>query len=297
MGIWGAQGPIVKQANRRKVRTSRRHFSAWTSGQESRLEATLDTMPDPSGSDPEKQSNTTIKLWVHLLSVFVVVSYLQPLQLSENFAVIQGVFDLLSGMLKGFIFVVPSEVWSLIHAVSGMMFGGSILCTAVVEWIWPDELRQMTCNRATSQGGAVSETTIDDLSLQLLLNKMATKTLFPMEGKLVLPGVTGSMISGIAQSFYNYGSLRLAPRHVKSSLHLIFLFGLWWAWTDRKTQNDIILLSSTSPSSKSQNSSQNGEETPIQEEMMEIWKRRRLYNAISCVFVFALYAIMILKPG
>jgi hypothetical protein len=233
-------------------------------------------------------SNKFLKLSMHLLSVFLVVSYLQPLQFSENLAFLHVVLDPLSCALRKFVAFLPPQVWSLIHAVSGMIFGGSILCTAMVEWMWPDELQQMLNDRSNQEVTSDTATNIDDLSLQLLLNKMATKTLFPMEGKLVLPAVTGSMISGIAQSFCNYGSLRFAPLHVKSSLHLMFLFGLWWALTDRKSQDDIIRLSSMHVDSSS---------TKVTQEVSNIWKRRRFFNFISCLFVLALYGIMVLKPG
>ena len=138
-----------------------------------------------------------------------------------------------------------------------------------------------------------SESDNDD-NLTLRINSMATQTLFPMEGRLVLPGVTGSMLSGMAQSFYNYGSLRTAPLHVKSSLHLIFLFGIWWAVTDRQSQTDMLKLSIMREENDNDNSDSS---TTIQEEMMRVWKRRRLYNTVSCLFVAVLYGMMVLKPG
>jgi hypothetical protein len=103
------------------------------------------------------------------------------------------------------------------------------------------------------------------------------------------------MISGIAQSFYNYGSLSLAPRHVKSSLHVLFLFGLFWAYTDRKSQQDLLDLAETS-NSWSAGDGQVSKDM-VEKEMVSIWKRRRIVNVISCLFVVALYAIMVIKPG
>jgi hypothetical protein len=250
------------------------------------LQATLS--PLSSDSTSINQDNTTkstskkfLKLWMHLLSVFLVISFLQPVQIPENLAFFHALLDPISLALRSFLAFLPADVWSLIHAVSGMVFGGSILCTALVEWMWPIEQQQILKDRINQKDNSNN---IDDLSLQLLLNKMATKTLFPMEGRLVLPGVSGSMISGVAQAFHNYGSLRLSPRHVKSSLHLMFLFGLWWVLTDRKSQDDIIRLSSM-----------NGELT--QKEVLKIWKQRRVFNVISCLLVLALYSIMVLKPG
>jgi hypothetical protein len=257
-----------------------------------------------SGDNKNVDSATTtkaskaVKIWVHLLSVFVVLSYFPPLTgLMETVSstpsssiLIQGVVNglgMLTTALTNFISMLPTQVWSLIHALSGMVFGGSILCTTFVEWIWPDELQQMIQDKKFNDESAAS---VDDLSLQLLVNKMATKTLFPMEGRLVLPGVTGSMVSGIAQSFGNYGSLRLAPRHVKSSLHVLFLFGLWWAWTDRKSQDDLLKLSYAT-------SGNDIDKAAVQEEIVSIWKRRRVVNVISCLFIVALYGIMIIKPG
>jgi hypothetical protein len=257
-------------------------------GSTSKISLSALSAPTPSAEgapfEKPKKASKAIKIWVHLLSVFVIVSYLQPLNLPEGLSIVQTVFlEPLFALLSNFIALVPAEVWSLIHAISGMVFGGSILCTTFVEWMWPDELEKML------KDSNVTTTTqsMDDLSLQILINKMATQTLFPMEGKLVLPGVTGSMISGIAQSFYNYGSLRLAPRHVKSSLHLMFLFGLWWAFTDRKSQEDLLKLSTCA---------QKDSGPSTREEMVQIWKRRRLFNSISCIFVVALYGMMVIKP-
>jgi hypothetical protein len=253
---------------------------------------------DDNNSKGKKSTSKAIKIWVHLLSVFVIFSYLQPLNVpdaatpSSITTAVLGVLSTVSTMVTSLITLLPVNVWSLIHALSGMVFGGSILCTTAVEWMWPDELHQMVSERADQQ---TSSPSIDDLSLQLLVNKMATKTLFPMEGKLVLPGVTGSMISGIAQSFYNYGSLRLAPRHVKSSLHLLFLFGLFWAYSDRKSQQDLLDLAESS-NSWTTGDGQSTKEV-VEQEMVSVWKRRRIVNLISCLFVLALYTTMVVKPG
>ncbi|KAG7367672.1 hypothetical protein IV203_030343 [Nitzschia inconspicua] len=245
-------------------------------------------------------SSTFIKVWVHILSAFVITTYLHPLKLPQSFVALQPIHDMLIRPVMNFFALVPTKLWSFLHAISGMILGGSILCTALVEWIWPDQLETLIKDQATNGNMYNRRNDWDDISVQQIVNQMATKTLFPMEGMLVLPGVTGSMISGIAQSFVNYGSLRLAPIHVKSSLHLMFLFGLWWVWTDRKSQKDILELTSTSVSptveEKEVKQKRNSTST-IQSEMLAVWKRRRFYNAVSCLFVLALYAIMVLKPG
>ena len=102
-----------------------------------------------------------------------------------------------------------------------------------------------------------------------------------IEQWMVLPALTGSIVSGITQAALRYGSLRLAPRHVKSSLHILLLFGLWWGVTDRKTQRRAQEVKAMEP------------EGPLP----GVLRQRRISNVVSCAFLVALYATMVLKPG
>ena len=149
-----------------------------------------------------------------------------------------------------FLLAIPLKAWNLIHALSAMVFAGGIVTTTLLEWTLPSLVSQ------------------EDEQTRLL------KWLWQVESVLVLPAVCTSLLSGVAQSFHSYNSLRYAPRHVKSALHMMFLFGIWWAWADRRSQAVL--------------------ETEVD---LDTLHRRRIYNLVSCAFLVAIYGIMILKPG
>ena len=149
-----------------------------------------------------------------------------------------------------FLLSVPLKAWNLIHALSAMAFAGGVVTTTLLEW------------------------TLPNLKVQEQEQNSLLKWLWQVESLLVLPAVCTSLISGVAQSFHSYRSLRYAPRHVKSALHLMFLFGLWWIWADRGSQATL--------------------EAEVD---LRTLHRRRIYNVVSCAFLVALYSIMILKPG
>jgi len=146
----------------------------------------------------------------------------------------------------GFLADVDVRTWALVHAVSGMLFAGGILTTAFVEWL------------VISKG---SEPVKD------FWFTTATKA----EAAVVLPGLTGSMISGVAQSWILYRCpLQYAPLHVKLPVHILLLFGVWWLVTDLATRDAA------------------GDESK---------QMKRLgSNAVSCLLVLALYFVMVLKP-
>jgi hypothetical protein len=145
-------------------------------------------------------------------------------------------------------------VWALVHGLSAMAFAGGVLTTTILEWTLPN----------MGQNRDISSTLLD--------------WLWNIESKMVLPGVTGSMISGVVQAHQTYGTLRHAPIHVKSALHLMLLFGIWWAWTDRRSQADVRAAGGSFDATK-------------------VGTCRRLYNVVSCGFLVSIYGVMILKPG
>lgn len=151
---------------------------------------------------------------------------------------------------------IPFQLLSLLHSTSGMLFAGSIITTTLLEWIVV-----ASCDQAVT----------------IFWFEQAPR----IEKAVVLPALTGSIVSGVAQAVSSYGSLRLAPRHIKSSLHLLFLFGLWWGVTDRKTQEKAQIAAAETW----------GEQLPL------VLRQRRFSNVVSCLFLIALYAIMVLKPG
>jgi hypothetical protein len=76
---------------------------------------------------------------------------------------------------------------------------------------------------------------------------------------------------------------------------VLFLFGLFWAYTDQQSQQDLHDLAETR-NSWSAGDGQVSKDM-VQKEMVSIWKHHRIVNVISCLFVAALYAIMVIKPG
>jgi hypothetical protein len=155
-----------------------------------------------------------------------------------------------------FIPVISLRALNFVHAMSGMIFSGGIVTTTVLEW--------MVVNKKKRD-----------------LNVFWFATVPRIEKLLVLPALTGSIVSGVAQSFTSYGSLRFAPQHIKSALHLLLAFGLWWAFTDGKTQQKAIEASQSADLA----------------EIPPVFLQRRISNGVSCIFVFLLYGIMVLKPG
>lgn len=197
--------------------------------------------PTPALLRQSKSERRVLLIWLHAVSIFVVVNYMRPT------------------LHPGFLLMIPRNVWSLIHALSAMVFAGGIVTTTLLEWNLPYIGNKMEEQRQqNNKSGAV------------LLN-----WLWQVESRLVLPAVTMSLISGVAQSFHYYATLRFAPKHVKSSLHVMLLFGIWWAWTDRRSQ------------------------ASLRERGFDDSKviQRRLSNIVSCAFLVVLYSIMILKPG
>ena len=141
-------------------------------------------------------------------------------------------------------------IWNLIRGLSAMLFAGSIFTTTILEWN--------------------------------VKNLLLFPQLLNVETSMVLPALTGALISGVAQAFHSYGSLKFAPRHVKSALHILFVFGIWWGITDRRSQAQV------------EKAIARNEDNDVS--IVSILKRRRWSNIVSCVFLVLLYADMILKP-
>jgi hypothetical protein len=152
-----------------------------------------------------------------------------------------------TSLWPGILTVVDLRTWALMHAVSGVFFAGGIFTTAYIEW-----LVTKTFSKPVQDFwyGAASS----------------------VEWALVLSGLTGSLISGVAQSWIMYQRpIMYAPIHVKLPIHILVAFGLWWLATD-VTQRDAA-----------------GDKA--------MQRRRLLSNAISCLLTLAIFGIMVLKPG
>ncbi len=151
---------------------------------------------------------------------------------------------------------VPFTTLNFVHAVSGMLFAGCIITTTVLEWM-------------VVESGSVP-------TQRLWFDKVPI-----VEEWIVLPALTGSIVSGIGNACIRYGSFQMAPFHVQSTLFLLLAFGLWWGFTDRTTQARAQFALENSL----------GEKRPT------IFQLRRISNVVSCLFLLALYGMMIFKPG
>lgn len=160
---------------------------------------------------------------------------------------------------------VPRRAWILIHAFSGMIFSGGIIISSLVEWL-------VVQSRVPS------------------VVSFWFETVSGIDRAVVLPALSGSIVSGVAQSAIDYGvNLRFAPRHVKSTIHTLSLFAIWWAATDLTTQK---ATRRSVPSWYEENKNEvKAANVPA------LLQFRRQSNVVSCIFVAVLYILMALKPG
>ena len=155
--------------------------------------------------------------------------------------------------------------WLGIHELSGLFFGGGILLTSCIE--------------------ALVISSRDKPALTSWFSRVPT-----FQAALVLPGLSGAMISGLALCADRYGGLSLAPMHIKMTLHTLVLFAVWWAATDITTQRrSIEALEKWDP--------QEEEDDSNTSQFPSIVSGRNLSNLVSCLFVVSLYCFMIIKPG
>ena len=149
--------------------------------------------------------------------------------------------------------------WNFVHAVSSTVFSGTILVTTLLEWL-----------------------VVRSASPAVL--KFWFLTIPGVDLVVVLPALTGAVVSGVAQAVQEYGKVAEAPKYVKAVLHTMATFGLWWAATDRPTQLkarqaiQVWLETASGP-------------------VPSILQWRRASNLVSCGFVMVLYILMVLKPG
>jgi hypothetical protein len=131
-----------------------------------------------------------------------------------------------------------------------MQFAGTILTTTVLEWIV-----------VTSGSADVKQFWFEE-------------TVDRAETLLVLPGLTGLIVSGVPQSWLTYErNLQQAPLHVQLPLQLLAAFGLWWLLTDLRLRGTHAAV----------------------DDKVQI--KRRWSNIVSCLFLIMIYGIMVLKPG
>lgn len=159
---------------------------------------------------------------------------------------------------------VPERVFFLNHMIGGMLFGGGIILTTCIERLV-----------AKSANAPVLQFWFDKVPL--------------LDGLIVVPALTVSMISGTGLSIVRYGGLNVAPPHVGAIFWTLIAFMSWWAVTDLTTQG-TALTAVNEMYSKFEDGEQDLE-TP------KVVVDRHVSNVVSCFFVVLLYSMMVLKPG
>jgi hypothetical protein len=159
---------------------------------------------------------------------------------------------------------VPERVFFLSHMIGGMLFGGGIILTTCIERLV-----------AKSANAPVLQFWFDKVPL--------------LDGLIVVPALTVSMISGTGLTIVRYGGLNIAPPHVDAIFWTLIAFMTWWATTDLTTQGTA--LQAVNEMYDDFESGKKGLETP------KVVLDRHVSNVVSCFFVLLLYSMMVLKPG
>lgn len=169
-----------------------------------------------------------------------------------------------SGPFPEFMKHVPERVFFLSHMIGGMLFGGGIILTTCIERLV-----------AKSKNPPVLQFWFDKVPL--------------LDGLIVVPALTVSMVSGTGLSIVRYGGLNIAPPHVGAIFWTLIAFMAWWAATDLTTQGSA--LEAVNKMYASYEEGEKGLETP------EVVMNRHFSNTVSCFFIVLLYSMMVLKPG
>jgi hypothetical protein len=144
---------------------------------------------------------------------------------------------------------VPERVFFLYHMLGGMLFGGGVLLTAAIEWLVVENK--------------------NDAVLQFWFDKVPL-----LDGIIVLPALTVSIVSGTGLSIRRYGSLGHAPEHIQAALYALMALCAWWALTDLTTQGKALIAVNDVPN---------------------VVELRTISNVVSSLFVIVLYAMMVMK--
>ena len=159
---------------------------------------------------------------------------------------------------------VPERVFFLSHMIGGMLFGGGIILTTCIE-------------RAVAKSN-------DSKVLQFWFTKVPE-----LDGLIVVPALTISMISGTGLSIVRYGGLNVAPPHGGAIFWTLIAFLSWWAATDLTTQGTA--LKAVDDMYERGLKGEEGLVTP------KVVVDRHVSNVVSCFFILLLYSFMVLKPG
>lgn len=159
---------------------------------------------------------------------------------------------------------VPERVFFLSHMIGGMLFGGGIILTTCIERLV-----------AKSNNPGV---------LQFWFDKVPE-----LDGLIVVPALTVSMVSGTGLAITRYGGLNVAPPHVDAIFWALIAFMSWWAATDLTTQGAALKEVETMYARSL--AGETDLETP------KVVVNRHVSNVVSCFFILILYSMMVLKPG
>lgn len=152
---------------------------------------------------------------------------------------------------------VPAKLWPVMHSLGGMLFAGGIILTTCIEWL-------------------VTESKNANV-LKFWFEKVPA-----LDASIVLPALTASIVSGTGLAVDHYDSLGEAPFHVTAAISTLLAAAAWWASTDLTTQSAAFTAV---------------EEWEDGQDVPNILQFRKFSNIVSCGFVLALYAIMVIKPG
>lgn len=158
------------------------------------------------------------------------------------------------------------QQWALVHAVASMLFSGTIVLSALLE-------RLVVASKDASV-------------MRFWFHSVPRR----LDARVVLPALTGAMLSGVGQATIEYGGLRRAPRHVTGAFHCLVAFGMWWMVADVASQKGAAEAVRTW-GAEDEEAGTKGEDVP------RVLRRRAASNAVSVLFVVGLYALMVLKPG
>ncbi|CAM9456806.1 unnamed protein product, partial [Heterosigma akashiwo] len=187
--------------------------------------------------------------WIFALSFFLATNFVR-------------------GPWPAWILLAPSRnVLILAHALSSMLFGGTVIISTIIEWLV-----------SRSKSPAVIRFWFLKVSI--------------LDRAIALPALTGSIVSGVASATQMYGGFACSPKYVRGMLHALATFGVWWALTDLTTQEAArheVLKWCKAIEEKAGG----GEGVKIP----RVVHKRTWSNMVSCFLVVTLYAVMSLKPG
>ncbi|KAL9185357.1 hypothetical protein ACHAXT_003134 [Thalassiosira profunda] len=203
-----------------------------------------------SSSSGDKRHKIFLHTWVLLTAAFVVI----------NAKVRPFPAFLLHSLSR--------QQWALVHAISSMLFSGTIILSALLEQIV-----------VASRNAAVMRFWFLGVPKRL-------------DASVVLPSLSLAMLSGVGQAAWDYGGLMHAPKHVTGAFHCLLAFGIWWMVTDVTTQKGAAEAVELF-----EGNAANGTDGKQAVEVPKVLQRRATSNVVSCIFVLGLYALMVLKPG